>query len=158
MRSYAEGSRQLLVGTQARLSSWRAGASTARVIQLSGVQAGPGGGFQLGDGVLDLGSIRDTPMQAELVVITAPAPVEVQLARAHAFLDAGAQTVVVEAWPANDANRRRFINSFYEALNQGRTVPRAVEQGRIAVHNDPLAGKGRQGPSVWGSWLLVGRP
>jgi|AMFO01.1.fsa_nt_gi hypothetical protein len=158
VHSFSRGSRQLAVGTDAILSTWESGVPTARVIQISDVEPAVAGGFQLADGVLSLDAIRATPMQADLVLITAVAEPEIQLQRAQAFLDAGARSVVISAWESAMPNLKRYLSTFYDARNQENPTIRAVEQARLAVRNDPLRHDTNRQPGVWGSWFLVGRP
>lgn len=158
LRNYAKGRRQLLAGADSTVAAWAAGAPTARVIQISGVQTAPGGGFALGDGVVGLDDIRTTPMQAELVLLMVDAPVEVQLARAHAFIDAGVERVVVQAWSVPEPAKLRYAEGLYDAINQERPLARAMEVARQSVKSDPLREEQFSQPGVWGAWILVGRP
>lgn len=158
VRTFSRGVRQLVMGPDALLANWEAGAPTARIVQISQVEASPGGGFRMADGNLELDRVRGLPMQADLVLITADAPTETQLQRAQAFLDAGARAVVISAWPSTTPDRERYVSELYDAMNQERPVIRAMEQARLAVRNDALRAETNTHPGVWGSWLLVGRP
>ena len=157
-RIFPAGLKVTASGDQAVKKVWTERASSSRYIHLNGLAASADGGIALTDGDLSLAEIRATPLGAQLVVITAPAPIEVQILRVQAFLDAGAKNVLVSAWPIPDQLRIRFLGAFYEAVGRDRTAARALTEAHEAIVRDDMAGDSVADPSSWGSFMLFGTP
>ena len=116
------------------------------------------GGFKLHDGALSLEEIRNTPIHAEMVVITARSTPEQQLRRARAFLDAGARWVLISGWEVPDKVRVKYLANIYDSMNQERPPVRALSEGRNKLFNDSLMGVDLDDPALWGVFTLFGKP
>jgi hypothetical protein len=149
---------QVWVSSDASVASVTRGLGTARFVHIAAVPATPDGGFRLADGDLSLRDIRSGAAIAELVVISASAPLELQLARARAFLDAGARTVVVSAWAIDEQRSKRIMEGMFGAITRDKPASRALGEGREALMRDALLGADYDDPALWGSVLLFGLP
>lgn len=157
-RSFGDEFRDVRVGEAATEAAWDELGPTARYVQISTIAASADGGFVLADGELTLTEIRETPMKAELVVITADAPGPVQLQRSRAFLDAGAGSVLVMAWKVDAAVQERFFDGYFSALNRDRPPARALIDARDSLMRDALIGVDLDDPGIWGTALLFSSP
>jgi hypothetical protein len=149
---------QVWVSSDASVAAVTRGLGTARFVHIAAVPATPDGGFRLADGDLSLRDIRSGAAIAELVVISASAPLELQLARARAFLDAGARTVVVSAWAIDEQRSKRIMEGMFGAITRDKPASRALGEGREALMRDALLGADYDDPALWGSVLLFGLP
>ncbi len=70
------------------------------------------------------------------------------LGLARAFLAAGASAVVGTRWPVRDSEAAAFVDDFYAALGEGRTVAGAVAAAEIEASSRPRAAKE--------AWVVVG--
>ena len=116
------------------------------------------GGFQLADGALSLDDIRNTKLHADMVVITARGTMEQQQQRARAFLDGGAEWVLVTNWQLPDRYRVRYLGNIYDSMNQERPPIRALSEGRNRMINDGMTSVKLDAPAVWGVFTLYGKP
>lgn len=157
-RLFEEQFSKVLAGSDATVAAWDQFAPHARYLHLSGIDAAPGGGFRLADGVLDLNHLRRTKLAADLVVVTATAPPAVQVARARALLVAGARSVVVLAWPIPETAVESYIGEFYSSLNREHRPLDALSQARQAGMSDALLGRTEDDPAHWGAWIDFGWP
>ncbi len=157
-RHFSSGHDEALTGDSVTLAAWREKAGHSRYIHIAGLEAGAGGGFKFADGSLSLDEIRNTPLNAQLVVITARTAQPQQLHRARAFLDAGAEWVLVAVWDIPDRARVNYLSSIYDSMNQERPPARAVAEGRRTLLKDALMGDDNDDPSLWGGLLLFGKP
>ncbi len=157
-RNFGEGFREIKTGPNVRLATWNSLAAAARYIHISDVPMASDGGFKLADGDLRLSDIRATPIKAQMVMITAPASAEVQLARVRALFDAGAEAVAVTLWEVPDPALERMMDGFYQALNRDRNTTRVLGQARETLLRDALIGKDFDRASIWGSLVLFAVP
>jgi hypothetical protein len=155
---FQSGHDEVLVADKATVAAWKEKAANSRYIHIASLSAGPGGGFKMADGNLSLNEVRNTALNAQLVVITARTAQAQQLQRARAFLDAGAEWVLVMIWDVPDGARVKYLSSMYDSMNQERPPPRALFEGRRALLKDTLLGEDKDDPSLWGGFLLFGRP
>ena len=144
--------------SDATLEVWSGPATNARYIHFAEINPSWDGGFVLADGELTLEMIRNTEIKAEMVMITAVAPPDVQLSRVRALLDSGAQTVAVTLWEVPPPALERLADGFYAALNRDRSTTRALGQGRETLLRDALGGQDYNDPSVWGGLVLFAAP
>jgi len=157
-RYFQSGFNEILVGADAKLASWTDKASNARYIHISDLPPAMSGGFKMSDGVLSLDQVRNTPLHAEMVVITARTTPEQQQHRARAFLDAGARWVLVTNWEMDDRTRVRYLGNIYDSMNQERPPVRAMSEGRNRLFSDSLTGIDLDDPALWGGVTLFGKP
>ncbi|MEX1185170.1 MAG: CHAT domain-containing tetratricopeptide repeat protein [Gemmatimonadaceae bacterium] len=112
------------------------------------------------DGRLDLARIRELPLRAELVTLSACETGLGQRMRGegviglpHAFLAAGARSVVVTLWPIADRLAADFMVSFYGRVREGRSPAGAL----LEMRREWATSRGdRAHPSSWASFVLVG--
>ncbi|MFN0181199.1 MAG: CHAT domain-containing protein [Gemmatimonadales bacterium] len=117
----------------------------------------------LANGSLDLPTIRQLDLTADLVTLSA---CETALGRevrgegvmglAHAFLAAGARRTLVTLWPVGDRSAALFMSEFYGELHRGRT-PAAALQAVRRRWLDPAATATRH-PAHWAPFILLGAP
>ena len=157
-RHFGQDFREVLVGSNAERWRYVERAPRARYLYIEEVPASADGGFALADAPLTLRDIRETPLAAELVVISADAPTAQQLARARAFLDAGAASVVVTTWKVPESERYRQIDAFYEAVNRDRSPARALLDARQGLLSEVGATEDTDDPALWGASVLFGSP
>jgi hypothetical protein len=157
-RQFGADFRQILVGTDASAAKWGDLVKKARYIHISEVEPAGDGGFALADGDLSLASIRTTPIRAQLVIITAEGPAEVQLSRARAFLDAGAESVMVSTWSVPAKVYDRLFDGFYEAINRDRTAAASAREARESLLRTSLNEYEQDDPADWGSMVLYSLP
>ena len=157
-RYFQSGFNDVRVGKDATLVAWKEKTEHSRYIHIADVSPAMGGGFRLADGVLSLDEVRNSPLHAEMVVITARATPEQQQHRARAFLDAGARWVLVTSWDMDDATRVRYLGNIYDSMNQERPPVRAMSEGRNRLFSDALTGVDLDDPALWGGLTLFGKP
>ena len=157
-RYFRGGFDEVLIGEQATVASWKEKAAGARYIHLAALGPAMNGGFQLHDGALSLEEVRNTPIHAEMVVITARSTPEQQLRRARAFLDAGARWVLISGWEVPDKVRVKYLANIYDSMNQERPPVRALSEGRNKLFNDSLMGVDLDDPACGVCSLLFGKP
>ena len=157
-RQFGADFRQILVGTDASGAKWGELVKKARYIHISEVEPAGDGGFALADGDLSLATIRTTPIRAQLVIITAEGPAEVQLSRARAFLDAGAESVMVSTWSVPAKIYDRLFDGFYEAINRDRTAAASAREARESLLRTSLNEYEQDDPADWGSMVLYSLP
>ena len=155
---YDENYSSINAGEQATLAQWTSLMPRAQVIHLTSADSAPGGGIVLHDGVLTMEAVRGSKLTAELVVVAVPGEPEVQAARARAFLDAGALSVLVVGWPIPDASAVPLYEGFFSALMRDRTPVKALGDARDnLLRESPLAEKD-DNPGLWGTMVLYGLP
>jgi CHAT domain-containing protein len=157
-RYFQSGNDEVLTGSEALLSVWREKAGAARYIHLAELTPAMNGGFQLSDGALSLDEIRNTELHADMVVITARGTAAQQQQRARAFLDGGAEWVLVTNWDLPDRFRVRYLGNIYDSMNQERPPIRAMSEGGNRMINDGMTSLNWDDPAVWGVFTLFGKP
>lgn len=111
----------------------------------------------LADGAFDLGRIRASRIDADLVTLSACETAlgkrvrgEGVIGLPHAFLSAGAHGVVVSLWRVRDRAAGEFMTAFYAQLRNGDSPAAALTEVRRG-----LIARGAH-PADWASFVLVG--
>lgn len=111
---------------------------------------------------LDAASIRRLHLRAGLVTLSAcetglgrPVRGEGFIGLTHAFLAAGARSVVATSWRIGDPTTADFMQSFYEKVAAGETVAAALQTTKQAW---ALRRDERGHPSRWAPYISVGGP
>lgn len=112
------------------------------------------------DGLLQVREIRDLPLRADLVVLSACETGSGKLlgeegiaSLERAFLLAGAKSVVASLWTADDIFTIALMKRFYEHLGTGSDKGSALRQAKL----DLLQQFGNQAlPVYWAGFTLVG--
>jgi CHAT domain-containing protein len=120
------------------------------------------GALVFGGRRLDLAAVRRLRLQAELATLSA---CETGIGRwirgegvigmQHAFLAAGARSVVVTLWRVADRSTAAFMQEFYSQLKAGRPVAEALAQVKTEWIR---SGGERAHPWRWAPFVLVGAP
>ena len=150
---------RLQTGTEITAEAFLQGIAESRYIYLSDFPAGPNGEFQVYQGQVGLDAIATTPVRAELVVIRAMASHAQQLARAQAFLEAGAQLVLVLGWEIPAADVESLLPAFLaEASDRPVTADRMAFElkGMLDAEGEP--GQARYGMATRGAFVLLSSP
>ena len=116
----------------------------------------------LADGKLDLPAIRRLRLSSDLVTLSACETGLGQRIRGegtvglpHAFLSAGARSVVVSLWRVDDRATADYMADFYRELRGGLSPAAAM----LAVRRAKLGNGGAAShPSQWAPFILVGMP
>jgi CHAT domain-containing protein len=114
----------------------------------------------LANSQLDLAGIRRLTLSSELVTLSACETGLGQRVRGegmiglpHAFLSAGARSVVVSLWKVEDNATADYMTDFYTRLRAGDTPGQAM----LAVRRSRIRATGaRAQPSSWAPFILVG--
>ena len=157
-RHFGSDFRVMLLGEDATHERYTEYAVSARYIYFADIPPSADGGFEIVGDALTLSEIRATPIPGKVVFLATPAETTVQVARARAFLDAGAESVVVMNWEIPESSMRRFVDGFYEALNRDRPTARALGDARSALLRDAMQGEEARDPGLWGSLVFYGEP
>jgi len=145
-------------GSETDKASFDDNLPAARYLHLAGIPASPSGGFLWVDGETRLPELACADTSVRLAVLsTGPSP-EIQLVRAQALRDAGADGVLVAMWNPPPILRSRYLTSVYDALNRERAPARALAEARETLVNTLGADGGQADPSYWGAFLYVGAP
>ncbi len=136
----------------------------------SGLLLGEGQGE---DGLLQAWEVLDLELEAELVTLSACRSGRGRLHRgagvvglSQAFLLAGARRVMVSGWDVDDRSTSWYMETFYRALMEGESAPRAA----LAARRDLFERRGEQRlafkvrpmtyahPRFWSAFVLIGAP
>jgi CHAT domain-containing protein/tetratricopeptide (TPR) repeat protein len=121
------------------------------------------------DGALSTRDISGWRLRAHLVTLASCQSAGATPVRTHAvtglgqaFLEAGAQSVIISLWPVEDRATERFMEFFYATLFERRAQPRsiaeALREARIRLR-DYVDRDGRRPfahPMFWGGFVLQG--
>jgi len=111
------------------------------------------------NGLLQAWEIFKLRLHADLVVLSACQTglgAEIRgeglIGLTRAFTYAGAKSVLVSLWEINDASTAEFMKAFYQALREGKSKDKALQQ---AIKKLSRQGKWRH-PFFWSGFSLVG--
>jgi CHAT domain-containing protein len=110
------------------------------------------------DGLLEVREVRALRLRASLVTLSAcntgVGPVgDVDVADlGHAFIEAGAETVVSALWELNDQTTTQLMTSFYRNLTGHQSKTAALQQAQLNMMRTGLP------PYYWASFEVVGDP
>jgi CHAT domain-containing protein len=163
-----EGGADLLVGSRATLDRWRA-RDPARYRYLhfalhavASDRRPDAGALLFGGGRLDLAAVRRLRLEAELATLSACETGVGRWVRGegviglqHAFLSAGARSVVVTLWQVADRSTADFMGAFYGEVRAGRSPAEAL--ARTKAEWIRSAGE-RAHPWRWAPFVLIGAP
>jgi hypothetical protein len=155
-------SRQILQNDEVTLEKFRTTAHGARYLYLSDIPTSTDGGFEFQDGILTLSEIHQSHLAAQVVFISATAPIDIQVKRARAFLSAGVRSVLINTLPIDQQNERIMLDALFESLNRDDTLAQALSNARSSY----IKASSKQGgevsfvsnPGVWGTFHLFGQP
>lgn len=110
------------------------------------------------DGLLEVREVRTLRLKAQLVTLSAcntgVGPVgELDVADlGHAFIEAGAETVVSALWELDDQTTTQLMTSFYKNLANHQSKADALTDAQVNMMQSGLA------PYYWASFEIVGDP
>jgi CHAT domain-containing protein len=110
------------------------------------------------DGLLEVREVRNLHLKARLVTLSAcntgVGPVgDVDVADlGHAFIEAGAETVVSALWELDDQTTTQLMTSFYKNLAGHQIKTEALKNAQVNMMQSGLA------PYYWASFEIVGDP
>ena len=114
------------------------------------------------DGILQAHEIMGLKLNADLVTLSAcqtglgmVLSGEGVIGLARAFLYAGASSVVVSLWNANDVTTAELMKHFYRGLSRGQSKDEALRDAKLAL----IRGQQRswRHPYYWAPFVLMGR-
>lgn len=146
---------KVLVGRDATVSAWRSDAAKARFIHIGTLDAAPGGGYQLSDGVLSLGEIVDTPLRTQAISVASDNVLLTDL-RLRALRQAGAKELLGVGWVADKPFQEQVLGYFWETVNRRTAVPRSTFDALSRAMKDKELTLQRQ-PWLWGGYFPSGR-
>ncbi|HEV8198938.1 MAG TPA: CHAT domain-containing tetratricopeptide repeat protein [Candidatus Polarisedimenticolia bacterium] len=74
----------------------------------------------------------------------------------HAFERAGARTVILSLWGADDASARAFMRALYAARSAGATTTEAMRRAAVRLLEDQRARGRTTHPYYWGGFVATG--
>ena len=114
--------------------------------------------IRLGTSYVSVYDIYQLRLPAELVVLSGCAtglnvvsPGDELIGLARGFLQAGAQSLVLSLWDAQDASTRDFMVAFYRLLGQGKSKAVALQQAMLELR------RAYPHPYYWAPFLLIGK-
>ncbi|MEW1846924.1 CHAT domain-containing protein, partial [Nonomuraea angiospora] len=119
-----------------------------------------GSGVGLADGLLTGRRLMSMALNARLVVLgsherdPAPGGGDDVAALAHAFLHAGARSVLLPLWPVSDEVTRALLRDVHTRLRSGLAPARALREAVLELRD--LYGPAE--PDLWAPYVLVGLP
>ena len=149
---------KVMIGDEATLENFRTNAPKARYIYLSEIPTSQTGGFEFTGGELSLTEIESLKLQAMTVFIS-PAAVEIQAARIEAFMRAGVQSVVVQAWALPTKDQSNYVENLFISLKRNDPLMLATEKSR----QNTIAGRSKadeyiNNAGIWGSFTIFAKP
>jgi len=164
----APGDARLLVGAEARESTFKRAAADRRVLHLathgvispdrplaSSLLLSPGDGE---DGYLRVDEIFSLPLTADLVVLSGcstgvgkPSGDGI-IGLGRAFIYAGTPVVVVSQWDVNDRATAFLMDRFYASLREGRGPAAALRVAQLATRAQ------YPNPYLWAAFVAIGEP
>ena len=106
--------------------------------------------------------IQDRRLKADLVVLSACetgvgkfVQGEGVMSMASAFLQAGAPSVTMSLWRAQDKSTAMLMEEYYKNLAAGKTKDVALQQAKLAYLSNPVAQKH---PFYWATFVNIGDP
>jgi CHAT domain-containing protein len=167
-RRLASADARLLVGAEARESTFKRAAVDQRIIHLathglissdrpltSSLLLGPGDGE---DGYLRVDEIFGLPLNADLVVLSGCSTGLGQpsgdgiIGLGRAFIYAGTPVVVVSQWDVNDRATAFLMDQFYSSLRGGRGPASALRAAQLATRARYPQ------PYLWAAFVAIGEP
>ncbi|MEU6781436.1 CHAT domain-containing protein [Nonomuraea angiospora] len=119
-----------------------------------------GSGVGLADGLLTGRRLMGMAVDARLVVLGShergptPGGGDDVAALAHAFLHAGARSVILPLWPVSDEVTRALMRDVHTRLRSGMDPARALREAVLELRD--LYGPAE--PDLWAPYILVGLP
>jgi tetratricopeptide (TPR) repeat protein/CHAT domain-containing protein len=76
----------------------------------------------------------------------------------RAFIQAGAQGIVMSMWPVPDRETKEMMVAFYKNMKDGQNSPKALRQA--VLHEMSLVREryGTAHPGLWGAFVFLGKP
>ena len=112
----------------------------------------------MADGELSLDQIANTNLHAMIVFISPEKNLESQARRVEAFMQAGAQAVIVQSWaiPANDL--RILVENLFMNLKRNDPLLIAMDKTRGKYIKDTSKETYENNPGNWGAFTIYSRP
>jgi hypothetical protein len=151
-------SSKVLIREEATIEAFAKNAPRARYIYMSEVPGTEKGGFQLADGELSLDAIASTDLHAMIVFISPDADSTRQARRVEAFMQAGAQAVIVQSWaiPSNDL--RILIENLFMNLKRNDPLVISMNKARSKYIGEQSKDVYQNNPAKWGAFTIYSRP
>ncbi|GEQ86195.1 hypothetical protein ULMS_17030 [Patiriisocius marinistellae] len=160
--SYRQFNGHIKLGTEATKKEFLKNSNNFNIIHLAThADAGEQPWIAFSDNKIYLNELYNSKNQAELVVLSAcntslgeTAKGEGVLSLTRGFFYAGANSVISNAWEANDKSTSEILQSFYKYFKEGMSKAKALQSAKIDyLKNHSLS---ESSPSYWASLLLVG--
>ncbi len=151
-------SAKVLVKDEATVEAFVTNAPKARYIYLSEIPATADGGFEMADGTISLDEITGLDLHAMVVFIGPDRDPLRQANRVEAFMQAGAQAVIVQSWavPANDL--RLLVENLFMNLKRNDPLLVAMKKTRSKYIGEQSKDGYQNNPAKWGGFTIYSRP
>ena len=151
-------SSNVFIREEATLEAFAEKAPRSRYIYLSEIPATADGGFEMANGVLTLDAITGLDLHAMVVFIGPDSDSTRQAKRVEAFMQAGAQAVIVQSWaiPANDL--RVIVENMFMNLKRNDPLLVAMKKTRSKYIGDKSKDVYENNPAMWGAFTVFSRP
>lgn len=115
----------------------------------------------IGNEVLYVSEIYNIDLNADLIVLSACQTAKGKLYRgegllsiAHAFIYAGAKSIIASLWNVDDEQTPALMEKFYISLNKGLTKPKAIQQAKNDYLKSAIGFKAH--PYYWSGFMVIG--
>jgi CHAT domain-containing protein len=113
------------------------------------------------DGLLQVYEVFNLKLNAQLAVLSAcqtglgkQVRGEGLIGLTHAFLYAGAQSVLVSLWKVQDRSTADLMVRFYQQINDSETTSEALRRSKLKL----IDGARYAHPYYWAPFVLIGEP
>jgi hypothetical protein len=154
---FSEASK-VLMRKEATVDAFKKHAPKSRYIYMSEIPSTVDGGFQMADGEISLEDISGLSLEAMIVFLSPSKNPDHQTARVEALMQSGVQAVIVQSWaiPSNDL--RLLLENFFVGLKRNDPMMEAMSKSRSKYIQDQSKKNYTNNASVWGAFVVYGRP
>lgn len=151
-------SAKVFIRKEATVATFVKEAPEARYIYLSETPSTDSGGFELADGELTLDQITALNLHAMIVFLGPDKDMTRQAKRVEAFMQAGAQAVIVQSWaiPSNDL--RVLVENMFMNLKRNDPLLVALRKTRKKYIEDQSKDAYENNPAMWGAFTVYSKP
>ncbi len=149
---------KVFIREEATVATFIKEAPEARYIYLSETPSTESGGFEMADGELTLDQITALKLHAMIVFLGPDTDITRQAKRVEAFMQAGAQAVIVQSWaiPSNDL--RVLVENMFMNLKRNDPLLLALKKTRKKYIKEQSKDAYENNPAMWGAFTVYSTP